>query len=232
MTTRADVHAALTVHEPDALAAILGASGLPTDARDAKALAQQIVDAIWWSYSTPLGYFADQASFEDIVHHVARRLRVDDRVDAQAPVYDQASQLTEALLGSLPRSGVALSDLDGESRRRLGASWLPATLLGGGAGGSFAARWGAAKVLGLLDSPIGRWLPYLPTIGPAVNTARSVSAAVHAVSGPLGVALAILSFNQALGANYRRLVPLVLGVGALGVTPVREAEILDFPPGT
>ena len=52
--------------------------------------------------------------------------------------------------------------------------------------------------------------------------------AVHAVSGPLGIALAVLTFNQALGANYRKLVPLVLGVGALRPPPINEAEVIEF----
>jgi hypothetical protein len=36
----------------------------------------------------------------------------------------------------------------------------------------------------------------------------------------------VLSLNSALGTNYHRLVPLVLGVGALGPEPVQDAEVV------
>ena len=209
---------------------ILDAAGVGHGGDDdnADTLAGRVTDAMWWTYSTPIGYFADRATFEDIVHHVARRLRVDDRVDPDAEPFEQAEQLTRALLGAIPRGGVPIDALDADTRRRLGASWLPATALGSAAGSSFAARWGSGKVLSLFDTPIGRFLPYLPTVGPWIGAARTASVAVHAVSGPLGIALAVLTFNQALGANYRKLVPLVLGVGALRPPPINEAEVIEF----
>jgi uncharacterized protein YaaW (UPF0174 family) len=50
--------------------------------------------------------------------------------------------------------------------------------------------------------------PWVHTIGAGART-------VYAVTGPLGVALTVLSFNQALGPNYKTLLPLLLGIGAL-----------------
>ena len=46
-------------------------------------LATRIADAIWWNWSTPLGYAADRATLEDIVAHVARKLRAGDHLGTQ-----------------------------------------------------------------------------------------------------------------------------------------------------
>lgn len=66
-------------------------------------------------------------------------------------------------------------------------------------------------------------LPLLPPLAPYVRSLRAGAGAVHAVAGPLGVALSVLSINQALGPSYRKLLPLLLGIGALGVDPAAEA---------
>ncbi len=233
MTTRSDLEASLAVHDSQALKLILDASGVdPCGATTASELAARIVDAMWWSYSTPLGYYADRASLEDIVWHVARKLRVADRVDKTADGYEQSTQLTHALLGDLPDEAIGVAQLDGDSQRRLGTSWLPTALLGGSAGSSFVARWGTGKVLDLMKTPLGRLLPLLPAVGPYIGAIKTATSAVHMVAGPLGVGLSVLTFNQALGANYRRLVPLVLSVGALRPRSVDDAQIIDFPGST
>ncbi len=230
MTTRSELEASLAVHDAPALLLILEASGVdPRGAGTPSELAARIVDAIWWSYSTPLGYLADRASFEDVVWHVARKLRVDDRIDRTTDGYDQSQQLTRALFGDLPDEAIGVAQLDTESQRRLGGSWLPTALLGGGAGSSFVARWGTGKMLDLMRTPVGRLLPLLPAVGPYIGAVKSATSAVHLVAGPLGIGLSVLTFNQALGANYRRLVPLVLSVGALGPRSVDDAQIIDFP---
>jgi len=233
MTTRSELEASLAVHDSQALKLILDASGV--DARGASTpseLAARIVDAMWWSYTTPLGYVTDRASFEDIVWHVARKLRVDDRVDRSADAYDQSQQLTHALLGDLPDEAIGVAQLDSDTQRRLGASWLPTMMLGGGAGSSFVARWTSGKMLDLMKTPLGRLLPLLPAVGPYIGAVKTATGAVHMVAGPLGIALSVLTFNQALGANYRRLVPLVLSVGALRPRSVDDAQIIDFPGAT
>lgn len=224
MTTRAQLQSSLSFHDPAALRAILGAAGVSTGgANTADELAKRIVDTMWWCYTTPLGYVADRGTFEDIVWHTARKLRVDDRVQASADAYAQAEQLTQVLLHELPPGGVRVEDLDADTQRRLGASWLPTIALGTGAGSSFAGRFASGKVLGWLKTPVGRLLPLLPAVGPYVGAFKGVAAGVHMVAGPLGVALSVLTVNQALGANYRKLVPLVLGVGALRPQPVDDA---------
>lgn len=233
MTTRSELEASLAVHDSQALKLILDASGV--DARGASTpseLAARIVDAMWWSYTTPLGYVTDRASFEDIVWHVARKLRVDDRVDRSADAYDQSQQLTHALLGDLPDEAIGVAQLDSDTQRRLGASWLPTMMLGSGAGSSFVARWTSGKMLDLMKTPLGRLLPLLPAVGPYIGAVKTATGAVHMVAGPLGIALSVLTFNQALGANYRRLVPLVLSVGALRPRSVDDAQIIDFPGAT
>jgi len=228
MTTRAQLESSLSLQDPEALRLILDAAGVSTRGQStASGLAARITDAIWWTYSTPLGYVSDRARFEDIVWHVARKLRVDDRVDRDGEAFEQVEQLTVALLGEVERHGVKVADLDPDSRRRLGASWLPTASLGSGAAGSFATRWASGRVVDLLKTPVGRLLPLLPAVGPYVGAIKSAASAVHTVAGPLGIGLSVLTFNQALGANYRKLVPLVLGVGALRPQSVDEAVEIE-----
>jgi hypothetical protein len=78
----------------------------------------------------------------------------------------------------------------------------------------------------LLKTPIGRLLPLIPYVGPWVGVVKAGASAVHLVTGPLGVAMLVLSVNSSLGTNYARLVPLVLGVGALGPKPVDDAVVV------
>ena len=121
---------------------------------------------------------------------------------------------------------VVLIGLNPGQRTEQAAVWPLA--LGGGAGGAWGARAASSAVLGFLDGPLGRLLPLLPPVAPWVRTVQGGASAVRAVSGPLGLALAILSANQALGTRYERLLPLLLGVGALGGCPVEMGvEVID-----
>lgn len=226
-TTRDQLEAALAVHDPEALRLILVASDVdPREARTSAELAARIADAIWWNYTTPLGYVAERATFEDVVRHLARRLAIDDRVDPDVSVWAQVKSMTEVLVSDLPHDGISVDSLDGSTRERLSPSWTAPLGFGSGATGSMATRWGSGKVLGLLRSPIGRLLPLIPVVGPWVGVVRAGLGAVHLVTGPLGLALTVLSINSALGTNYHRLVPLVLGVGALGPDPVNDADVI------
>lgn len=229
-TRRDDLERSLSTQDPDALRLILDAAGVSArGATDAKGYAARIVDAVWWNHSTPIGYVAERATFEDIVAHLARKLGVADRVDPDQDVWDQVAALTTALVREIPAHGITLEELDEGTRGRLRPAWLPPVGFGAGAASSFATRWGAGKVLDVLRTPIGRLLPLLPVVGPWVGTVRTGLSAVHLVSGPLGVALAVLSLNSALGANYARLVPLVLGIGALRPRAVEEAHEVPAP---
>lgn len=229
---RDDLERSLALQDADALRLILDAAGVsPRGATDARGLAARLVDAIWWNHSTPLGYLAERASFEDVVTHLARKLGVADRVDPDQDGWEQVAALTAALVREVPAHGITLEDLDDSTRARMRPAWLPPVGFGVGAGSSFATRWGAGKVLNLLQSPIGRLLPWVPGVGPWVGPVRTGLSAVHLVAGPLGVALSVLSLNSALGANYARLVPLVLGVGALRPRAVEEAQEVPAAPG-
>ena len=228
--TRDQLEATLAVHDADALRLILHASDVdPRGAETPAALAARIADAIWWNYCTPLGYVAERTTFEDIVRHLAHKLGVSDRVDPDISVWEQLTALTHALFSEIPEDGISIESLDEATRARLSPSWAAPLGWGGGATGSFATRWGTGKVLALLKTPIGRLLPLLPVIGPWLGAIRTGIAAVHLVTGPLGIAMAVLSLNSALGTNYQRLVPLVLGIGGLGIQPVFDAEIVSEP---
>ncbi|MBX2800582.1 MAG: hypothetical protein KTR31_23080 [Myxococcales bacterium] len=230
VTTRDDLQAALAIHEPDALRLILMAADVdPRGATTSAELGERIADAIWWNHCTPLGYLTERTTLEQVVRHTARRLQVSDRVPEHLPVWEQLESMTAALVPEVEGHGVAASDLDPATQERLRQSWLPALGWGGGAVGSFSARWSAAQVLKLFKGPIGRLLPLLPVVGPWVGTIRWGLGAVHLVSGPLGVALSVVSLNASLGANYRTLVPLLLGVGALGPDPIDDAVVIDEP---
>ena len=230
-TSREALERTLAVHDPAALRLILEASDVsPRDAETPADLAKRVADAIWWNYSTPIGYLAERATFEDVVRHLAYRLGVADRVDPDMDVWEQVGVLTEVLVSELPEDGISIDTLDEATRARLGPSWLGAFGFGSGATGSFAARWGTGHIVALLKTPIGRLLPLIPYVGPWVGAIKVGASAVHLVSGPLGVAMLVLSVNSSLGTNYARLVPLVLGVGALGPRPIDEAVVIDFPP--
>lgn len=224
-TTRDDVRNALSVQDPEALRAILAAANVRDGgATTASDLADRITRAIWWNAQTPLGYALDRTELETIVQRVAKRLGVQDRVGAHGDAWTQLPQLTRALVSTLPESpGIALSDLDSTAHARMKPHWKRAVALGGGGVGSFGARAASGAVLGFLEGPVGRLLPLIPPIAPYVRTIRAGAGAVNVVAGPLGIALTVLSVNQALGASYHKLLPLLLGIGALEVTPVAEA---------
>ncbi|MEQ1503114.1 MAG: hypothetical protein ABMB14_12830 [Myxococcota bacterium] len=229
--SRDQLQATLAVHDPEALRTILEASEVdPRGATTAAELAARIADAIWWNYSTPLGYLSERASLDEIVRHLARKLKVDARVDPDVPVWGQIEALTRALVADLPSHGIAFDELDPATRAHTAPSWAASLGWGSGATGSLATRWGTGKVLALLKSPIGRLLPLIPVVGPWVGVIRTGLSGVYLVTGPLGVAMTVLSLNSALGANYRRLVPLVLGVGALGPMPVSDAVVVEGDP--
>lgn len=227
IVTHSQVRDTLAAHDPAALRAILVAAGITVRGEPSGAsLAKRIADALWWYYCTPLGYLSDRATLDDIVAHAARRVGQAHRVTAADP-WQASRQLAGALLDDLARQGVSLDDLDESTRKRIRRSWLPSLSLGSTAATAGGAFWTSGRVLGFLGGPIGRVLPWIPPLMPYVEGVRRGASAVRIVSGPLGVALTALSINQALGADDRKLIPLVLGVGALGPAPVSDAHELS-----
>lgn len=222
---KSEVRATLAHQDPEALRAVLDAAGVdPRGAETSQELAERIADAIWWHHSTPVGYLTERSSLEDIVQHAARVLGQDGQLDLQTDGWKQLHQLTWAMLRSLPSRGVALQDLDEVTRSKLEPSWVPTIGLGLGSGGSVGTAWASGKALGFLTGPIGRLLPLLPPVAPYYKAVVTGLGAVRLVAWPLGIALAALSINQALGANERKLIPLLLGLGGLGPAPVVEVE--------
>ena len=220
--TKKDVENTLAVQSPEAMRAILEAAQVsPRSASTQRELASRIADAIWWNYCTPLGYVADRTDLEHIVHHVARKLRADSLASGDA--WEQLRSLTKALVHQTEKQGVALDDLDPKAQERVSSSWLPTMAYGSGASGSLGAAWTSAKFLKFAKGPIGRIIIRIPPIAPYFQLVKSGAQAVSVVAGPLGVALAVLTVNASLGTNYYRLVPLLLGVGALGPNPLDDA---------
>lgn len=220
MTTRDDVTNALAVHEADALRAVLEHARVsPGRADDARGLAERLTQALWWSYCTPLGYALDRTSLEDIVTHVNRKLRLDP-----LPATDAWSALAALRRTLLHLAGpIALEDLDPALRARMMPSWKRTVAFASGAGGSFGAYAAGRGIVALSRTQIGRLLPYLPSVGPVIGGVYRGGRYAAAIGGPAGVALSILAANNALGTNYQRLVPLLLGIGALVTDPVLEA---------
>ncbi|MEZ4317296.1 MAG: hypothetical protein R3F61_07320 [Myxococcota bacterium] len=226
---RADIEATLSRVDASTLRMVLEAAELnPRGAETSRELAERIADALWWHYSSPLGYLADQTTLEDIVGHVARKVGVNGAVDVNQDGWHQLNQLTRAMFRSLPTNGVSLLDLDEVTRSKIEPSWMPTVGFGVGSGSSVGTAWASGKALGWLRGPLGRLIPLIPPLAPYYKLIVSGLGAVRLVAWPLGIAFAVLSVNSALGANERKLVPLLLGVGALGPEPVREADIITL----
>ena len=223
-TTRADVIDRLSIADPSELQAILSAAGVSArGAETSDALARRIADALWWNYTTPLGYALDRGSLEDITQYLARRVGVRG---LEGDAFEMLAELTAALAVAGP---VSWSDLDEATRRRIFPPWMPSVVLGAGATTSAGARYVSRAVLGATGGWVGRILPLLPTVGPWFKMIRTSAGVVSVVSGPLAVALGVLSVNQALGTNERRLLPLALGVGALTPPVMTDAVEVTVP---
>lgn len=225
---RADVTAALAIHDPVELVAILKASGIdPKDATTAHELAERVSEALWWHATTPLGYVTERTTFEDIVKRVAKRVGMAHHLRSDADGWTQLSELTAALFQSLPTGGIGLDALDDATRARLEPNWMPTIGLGLGSGGSATTAWISGRMLGLLKGPFGRLLPLIPPLAPYYAALVGTLGAVRLVAWPLTIGFGVLSVNSALGANDRKLVPLLLGVGALAPRAMDDAYELD-----
>ncbi|MCB9691225.1 MAG: hypothetical protein H6736_05355 [Alphaproteobacteria bacterium] len=230
-TVRADIVAALSVHDPAELRTILEAAGIATGgASTARELAERIAESLWWHATTPLGYVADRTFFEDIVQRAARRVGMQHRVDAQVDGWEQLRQLTAALFQTVPLGAVSFDSLDAKTRERLEPSWIPTIGLGAGTGGTASTAWASGRVLAFLKGPFGRLIPLIPPLAPYYRALVAGLGTVRLVAWPLTLGLALLTVNTALGANDRKLVPLLLGVGALGPRPVVVAEEVPMEP--
>ncbi|MBT3221934.1 MAG: hypothetical protein HN348_22900 [Proteobacteria bacterium] len=227
--TKKDVEDTLAVQSPEAMRAILEAAQVsPRSASTERELAARIADAIWWNYCTPLGYVADRTDLEHIVAHVGRKLKATELTGDDA--WEQLKSLTKTLVHQTESHGVSIEDLDPKAQARVSGSWLPTIAYGSSASGSLGAAWTSAKFLTFAKGPIGRIIIRIPPIAPYFKLVKSGAQAVSIVAGPLGVALAVLTVNASLGSNFYRLVPLLLGVGALGPKPLDDAVEVEPEP--
>lgn len=221
--TREEVVNALAGHRPEVLRGLLEAAKVRDwGAQTSRELAERIADALWWHYSTPLGYVAGRTSLDDIVDHVAGRMKIDGALQ-QGDAWERLQTMTAMLVAA--HGPVAFDDLDVKRREKLTRSWIPRTLYGSGAVGGFGARFVGLKILKLGAGPIGRWLPLIPYVGPWFLAIRKGAGLAAMLGGPVGIALSLLTVNDALGVNYQKLVPLLLGVGALGPGVVDVEEV-------
>ena len=221
--TRTDVADLLAACEVAELQAILDASGIrPRGAVTSRELAERIADGLWWNYSTPLGYLAGQTTLEHMVRHVAKRLRVAGSIRS-ASGWEMLDELAHALM--LQAGPVLLEDLTPRQRKRIQDSWRGTAGWAGAAATSYGTGVAAAAFLRFADTPVGRIIPWIPNVGPWFGTIKKGAAVAGIVSGPLAVAGVVLSLNSALGTSYRKMVPLLLGIGALSAhTRIQDAQ--------
>jgi hypothetical protein len=221
--TRQDVVDALAAHPAEALRAVLEEARIEAGTEDVpRVLAERIAKALWWHYSTPLGYALDRTTLDQIVDHVANKLRLAGALP-EADAWTRLDAMTSHLVEQA--GPVALEDLDPKVRSRMMPSWKRTIGFAGGAGGSFGAFAVGRGIVAISRTSIGRILPFIPRIGPWVGRAYRGGALAAAVGGPAGIALSLLAANNALGTNYHRLVPLLLGVGYLGPGAVDAVEV-------
>ena len=119
---REDVLDRLASRDPDALRSIAELAGLDTNPSDTpRQLAQRITRQLWWSYATPLGLTARTITLDEIVDHVAERLRVQGALPA-GTAWERLTAMT-TLLTRPDGPGVSLDHLDAVTRQRLVRSW-------------------------------------------------------------------------------------------------------------
>lgn len=208
----------------DELAAVLLAGGIevPPEA-DARALAERLVDRLWWRTHTPVEHLALPGTLDRLVDRVARK------AGHELPEGDAWRRLEHLTATMLPHGRVDdLSQVDPALRQRLRKTLWPAWT--GVAGGASAAgsRLAALKLLQLTTGPIWDLVPLVPKVGPLFLGLRKGAVVVARVSAPLGIALALLSLNQSFGAADDEALPLLLGVGLLvrDAPPVVDAEVV------
>ena len=124
---------------------------------------------------------------------------------------------------------VSLQDIDPKTRERLWPNHWPTAFAGIGAGGSASAAVVGRGILKVAATPIGRVLPLIPAVGPWFKAIKVGAGAAATVGGPLAIGLTVFATNNALGTNYRQLVPLLLGVGALAPERIDDAEEIGSP---
>lgn len=214
--TAADVRARLSTRDPAAIRAVLEAAQVSApEGADAGALADRLVAALWWRTHSPAGQLLVPDTLDQLVDRVESRLKLDLGL---GDGWARLDALAEALV---PRDrAISVDQLDETARRRLRRPVWGRLAGAGLSGSSFASGWAAQKVLVWTAGPIWDFLLALPRVGSAVFWVRNGAGAVAAVSTPLGIGLALLTLNSALGPRYEQAVPLLVGISLVLRNPV------------
>lgn len=208
------------------LAAVLAVAGVAAPAEaDGPALAELLVATLWRRTHSPTTGLVLPRSLDGLVDRVARKLQLD------LPDGDGWLRL-EALTARLVPGGRVedLGELSPEQKARLKKRLWPAWT--GVAGGASAAgsRYAALRLLQWTTGPLWDLVPLIPSLGPVFTALRAGLGTVARVSAPVGIALALLSLDQAFGAEDDRALPLLLGVGLLVGEAIRPVDVVELPP--
>ncbi len=219
--TQADFRDRLSTRDPQLLRAVLEASEVSwSETDDTERLAKRLTDALWWRSHTPAGQVLMADSLDALVDRTARQL------DVSLPSGDVWARLSALTAALLPPEGqpLVLEDIDPNIRARLRRPVWGRLAGATGAGGAFGARFLAARVLQWTVGPLWMVLARLPWVGPAVVAVRTGAGTVLGVAGPIGIGLALLTLNSALGPRYDRALPLLVGAGLVLRELPAEAE--------
>ena len=212
--TRQDVIDVLATCDAQELRLVLEAAAVPTrGAETPRELAERVTNSLWWHWCTPAGYAMDRVSLDSIVKRVAKRLKVRDQVGG-ADAWDQLTSLNAALARSV--GPVSFEQLRSDHQARARGSVFPSMAWGTGAAGSYGAGAAGRLFLRFAGTPIGRLLPWIPQVAPWFGAIKRASGIAAVVGTPLSVGLAVLAVHQGLGTRWRKVMPLLLSVGALG----------------
>ena len=182
---------------------------------DAAELSRRLVDALWWRTNTPLGQTFLPHALDDIVAVYARRLGLDL---GDGDVWRQLDLLTHHLLPA--DRMLSVEELPAEAKAKLEKSvWLDLAGISA-AGSSVGVRWAARTLLRWTSGPLWDLIKLIPRVGPALGTIRVGAGRVAAVSGPLGITVALLTLNHTLGPSYDRALPLLLGLNLVNRDPL------------
>lgn len=208
---RREVEARLARCPAEELAVVLQVAGLrAAEEEGAEVLARRLAAALWWRTHTPLGGALLPDQLDALLDRVERKLELRR---GEGDAWQRLAALRRRLLpDGRPRG---LDELDPELRRRLARTHRLA--IGGLAAGTGAAA-GRIAAWRLLAATTGPWwdlLPLVPKLGPVFLGLRAGAGAVLRLSGPVGLALALLSLNASFGAADDEALPLLLGIGLL-----------------
>jgi len=207
-----ELRARLADRDPDMLRAVLEASDVSwSEEDDADELARRLVDALWWRTHSPAGKVVMADSLDKMVDRYGGRLELD------LPAGDAWSRLQALTTATVPSGDdpLRLDSLDDDTRARLRRPIWGRLAGATGTGGVAGAGWLARRLLQGMAAPIWAVLAQLPYVGPAVIAVRASAGTILAVSGPLGVGLALLTLNSAFGPRYDRAMPLLVGAGLI-----------------